>query len=93
MDSHAPSEFYGRDFHFVFGGDRASFAVAPAARRALAETATWVKEDLHLTMRIGMVTVADIHAHGLDARVARYAPSPNISIASSGPMPRQSSRG
>jgi Protein of unknown function (DUF3095) len=74
-----------RDFPFVFGGDGASFAVAAAdaaaARQALADTATWVKEDLDLTLRIGMVPVADIRAHGLDVRVARYAPSQNISIA------------
>ena len=74
-----------RDFPFVFGGDGASFAVAgeaaAAARQALAETATWVKEDLDLSLRIGMVRVADIRAHGLDVRVARYAPSENISIA------------
>src|SRR5690242_21186087 len=47
-----------RDFPFVFGGDGASFAVPgalePLARQALAETATWVKEDLDLTLRIGM---------------------------------------
>ena len=74
-----------RDFPFVFGGDGASFAVPPeaaaAARQALAETATWVQEDLDLTLRIGMVPVADIRAQGLDIRVARYAPSDNISIA------------
>ena len=74
-----------RDFPFVFGGDGASFAVAAAdaaaARQALAETATWVKEDLDLTLRIGMAPVADIRAHDLDVRVARYAPSQNISIA------------
>jgi len=75
----------GRDFPFVFGGDGASFAVAgadaQAARRALAETARWVTEDLDLTMRIGMVPVADIRARGQDVRVARYAPSDDISIA------------
>ncbi len=74
-----------RDFPFVFGGDGASFAVEPAdaaaARQALAETATWVGEDLDLTLRIGMVPVAEIRAHGLDVRVARYAPSENIAIA------------
>jgi hypothetical protein len=74
-----------RDFPFVFGGDGASFAVAPEdaapARQALAATATWVKEDLDLTLRIGMVPVAGIRAQGLDLRVARYAPSENISIA------------
>jgi hypothetical protein len=74
-----------REFPFVFGGDGASFAVpakaAEAARHALAETATWVKEDLALSLRIGMVPVTYIRAHGLDVRVARYAPSENISIA------------
>jgi hypothetical protein len=76
---------HDRDFPFVFGGDGASFAVpagaAAPARQALAETATWVKEDLDLTLRIGMVPVAQIRAQGLDVRVARYAPSDNISIA------------
>src|SRR5690348_16549849 len=75
----------GRDFPFVFGGDGASFAVsgadAEAARQALAETATWVGEDLHLRLRIGMVPVSDIRTAGQDVRVARYAPSENISIA------------
>jgi hypothetical protein len=69
----------------VFGGDGASFAVsaadAGAARRALAETATWVQEDLELELRIGLVPVAAIRAQSLDVRVARYAPSENISIA------------
>lgn len=75
----------GRDFPFVFGGDGASFAVAPEdaalARRALAETATWVQEDLKLTLRIGMISVADIRARGHDVRVARYGPSRNVAIA------------
>ena len=74
-----------RHFPFVFGGDGSSFAVPPAdaalARQALAETATWVKEDLDLTLRIGMVSVADIRKRGADVRVARYVPSTNISIA------------
>jgi hypothetical protein len=75
----------GRDFPFVFGGDGASFAVpatdAALARRALAETATWVKEDLDLSLRIGMISVADIRTQGRDVRVARYMPSANVSIA------------
>jgi hypothetical protein len=75
----------GRDFPFVFGGDRASFAVSPAnagiARQALAETATWVREDLDLTLRVGMVTVGEIRRNGHDVRVGRYAVSDNISIA------------
>src|SRR5262245_23899589 len=75
----------GHDFPFVFGGDGASFAVsahdAGAARQALAETATWVKEDLDLELRIGLTPIGAIRGHGLDVRVARYAPSENISIA------------
>ncbi len=75
----------GRDFPFVFGGDGASFAVSAAdadkARQALAETATWVKEDLDLTLRVGLVPVADIRAQGHEVRVARFAPSPNVAIA------------
>ena len=42
--------------------------------QALAETATWVKEDLDLGLRIGMVAVADIRAQGRDVRVARREP-------------------
>ena len=76
---------HGRDFPFVFGGDGASFAVSPAdapmARQALAETATWVNENLDLRLRIGMIPVADIRKAGFDVRVARYAPSPHIAIA------------
>jgi hypothetical protein len=74
-----------RDFPFVFGGDGASFAVAAAdreiAERALAETAAWVEEALHLTMRAALVPVEVIRAAGFDVRVARYAPSPHVSYA------------
>ena len=75
----------GREFPFVFGGDGASFAVAPsdleAAREALAATATWVREDLDLTMRVALVPVSAIRAQGLDVRVARFGPSANLSYA------------
>lgn len=75
----------GREFPFVFGGDGASFAVSPddlaAARGALAATATWVKEDLDLAMRVALVPMSAIRAQGLDVRVARYGPSPNLSYA------------
>lgn len=75
----------GREFPFVFGGDGASFAVAPAdldaAREALAATATWVREDLDLEMRIALVPVSAIRAQGRDVRVARFGPSANLSYA------------
>lgn len=75
----------GREFPFVFGGDGASFAISPEeeaiAREALAATAAWVAADLDLTMRVALVPVAAIRAQGLDVRVARYAPSENLSYA------------
>jgi hypothetical protein len=75
----------GREFPFVFGGDGASFAVAPddlpRAREALAATAAWVKEDLDLVMRVALVPVRAIRAQGVDVRVARFGPSANLSYA------------
>ena len=75
----------GREFPFVFGGDGASFAVAPGdfdrARDALAATATWVAEDLDLMMRVALVPVKAVRAQGLDVRVARFGPSSNLSYA------------
>src|SRR4051812_20664417 len=75
----------GREFPFVFGGDGASFAVAPGdlepAREALAATAAWVKDDLDLAMRVALVPVAAVRAQGFDVRVARFGPSPNLSYA------------
>jgi len=75
----------GREFPFVFGGDGASFAVAPQdvehAREALAATAIWVQESLNLVLRVALVPLAGIRAQGFDVRVARFAPSPNLSYA------------
>jgi hypothetical protein len=75
----------GREFPFVFGGDGASFAVSPddleRACDALAATAIWVKDDLNLVMRVALVPVAAVRAQGLDVRVARFGPSPNLSYA------------
>jgi hypothetical protein len=75
----------GREFPFVFGGDGASFAVAPddlpRAREALAATAAWVRQDLDLVMRVALVPVSAIRAQGADVRVARFGPSANLSYA------------
>jgi hypothetical protein len=75
----------GREFPFVFGGDGASFAVAPddleRAREALAATAIWVREELDLAMRVALVPVEAVRAQSLDVRVARFGPSPNLSYA------------
>ena len=75
----------GREFPFVFGGDGASFAVSPddleRAREALAATAVWVAKSLDLVMRVALVPVRAVRAQGLDVRVARFGPSPNLSYA------------
>jgi hypothetical protein len=75
----------GREFPFVFGGDGASFAVSPGdlarTRDALAASAVWVEESLDLVMRVALVPVAAVRAQGLDVRVARFGPSPNLSYA------------
>src|SRR5882757_4578787 len=75
----------GREFPFVFGGDGASFAVSPEdlerAREALAATAIWVEESLNLVLRVALVPVASVRAQGLDVRVARFGPAPNLSYA------------
>jgi len=74
-----------RDFPFVFGGDGSSFAVSSddraAAEAALAHTATWVAEELDLSLRVAMVPVQDIQANGREVEVARFAASPGVSYA------------
>ena len=75
----------GKEFPFVFGGDGASFAVSPEdlerTHAALAATATWVREDLGLALRVALVPIPAVRAKGLDVRVARYGPSTNLSYA------------
>lgn len=75
----------GRDFPFVFGGDGASFAVPPqwadAARAALAATLCWTREELSLELRGAMVPMTNVRESGFDVRIARFAPSENVSYA------------
>lgn len=73
------------DFPFVFGGDGTAMAL-PAGDRAIAEealgaTARWVEEDLDLTLRTAVVSVADIRKEGHDVRVARFAASDAMTYA------------
>jgi hypothetical protein len=74
-----------KDFPFVFGGDGASLALPPedepAARQALAAVAAWVRDELKMQMRVALVPVAAVRAHSLDVRLARFAPSPDVSYA------------
>jgi hypothetical protein len=73
------------DFPFVFGGDGASFAVPPEcaarARAALAASIVYVRDELALALRAAMIGVSSIREHGLDVRIARFAPSPDVSYA------------
>jgi Protein of unknown function (DUF3095) len=73
------------DFPFVFGGDGASFALppdrAPVAREALAAVAAWVRDELGLEMRVALVPVEAVRASGQDVRLARFAPSRDVSYA------------
>lgn len=75
----------GTTFPFVFGGDGASLAVPPSAaaamRDALARTATWVKEEIGLTLRVAVLEAAAIRAAGHEIRVACYAPTPHVRYA------------
>lgn len=70
---------------FVFGGDGASFALAPAhaqaGRLALARTASFIAENFDLTLRVAMVPVDTIRESGHDVRLARFTPSPALSYA------------
>jgi hypothetical protein len=73
------------DFPFVFGGDGASFALAPeqveAGRAALAAVAAWVRDELELHLRVALVPVTTVRASGLDVRIARFAASKDVSYA------------
>lgn len=73
------------DLPFVFGGDGAMVAVPPSgaatATEALAATQRWVSDELDLTMRAAIITVADIREAGQDVRVARFQASEHVTYA------------
>jgi hypothetical protein len=73
------------DLPYVFGGDGAAIAVPPeaaeAARHGLSAAATWVTEEMGLTMRVAMVPEAAIRAAGFDLRVARMRTSDDVAFA------------
>src|SRR6266536_1994292 len=54
---------------------------ANVAREALAATIVYAREELAMSLRAAMVPVAAIRDEGLDVRIARYAPSRNVSYA------------
>jgi hypothetical protein len=73
------------DFPFVFGGDGASFAVPPhradLAREALAASMVYAREELAMSLRTALLPVSAIREAGLDVRLARFAPSPDVRYA------------
>lgn len=70
---------------FAFGGDGAHFAIGPdqatSASAALLKLAAWVKTDLKLDIRVGMISVDDIRKSGLDIRTAYWQASTNARYA------------
>ncbi len=74
-----------RAFPFVFGGDGASFAVAPAdggaAKDALRAMATFAGEEFQMNLRVAAISVGEIRAAGRDVRVARYGASKHCAYA------------
>ncbi|KAB1073679.1 DUF3095 family protein [Methylobacterium planeticum] len=70
---------------FVFGGDGASFLLAPGEERVaapvLSACITFVRERLDLDLRAALIPVRTVREAGHDVRVARYAPSPDVAYA------------
>lgn len=73
------------DLPFIFGGDGAVVAVpgedADAARRALASTRAWVRENMQLTLRVALVPLTAIREAGFDVRIGRFGASDLVSFA------------
>ncbi|WP_254684880.1 DUF3095 domain-containing protein [Tateyamaria omphalii] len=75
----------GRAFPYVFGGDGAAFAHPPEfaaeAAQALGAVQAWAQAEFGMGLRVGLYSVADIRAAGLDVAVARYAVSEGVDYA------------
>jgi hypothetical protein len=73
MISAAMNELGFRDMPYVFGGDGAALAIAPAQAQAiapvLARLVTMAEEELELELRAALVPVARIRRDGFDVRV------------------------
>ena len=74
-----------RLFPYCFGGDGASFAVAPGdaglAAMALQGVSTFAREEFGIVMRIAMLGAAEIRASKRDVTVARFAASEHSNYA------------
>jgi hypothetical protein len=66
----------------VFGGDGATFALPDTVRErviaALREAQRLARQSFDLSLRVGMVRVSTLLAHGLSVRLAKIRVSPNI---------------
>ena len=75
----------GEAFPFIFGGDGAGFAVPPAwkerSQRALAAVRVWAREEFNMGLRVGMVSVSEVRATGLDVTVARFKAAEGVDYA------------
>ncbi len=73
------------DFPFVFRGDGAAFAFDPSAKQTatgvLRRVAGYARDQLHLHLRIALMTVGDIRAAGRDVKVAYFAASETATYA------------
>ena len=67
---------------FAFGGDGARLAVPPEHAQvvsdSLSRVAMWAARDLHLTLRTGMMTVAEVRSANADVRVALWRASEEV---------------
>lgn len=79
------NELDGELHLFIFGGDGARFIVspeqAPRAAAALSRVAMWAKRDLNLDLRVGMISVAEARAAGVDVRAAFWQASNDVRYA------------
>jgi len=61
---------------YVFGGDGATLLAPPdriaAVRTALAQLSRLITDSFRLNLRVGVVPIADLEAHGRPVRVARF---------------------
>ncbi len=70
---------------YQFGGDGAVALVPPehalAARRVLAQTRRFAREEFKLDLRVGLAPLVEINARGKEVRVGRYQPAPASAYA------------
>jgi len=75
----------GVPFPYIFGGDGAGFAVPPGwkdrAQKALLAVKAWALSEFGMSLRVGIMPIADVRAAGLDVTVARFQVSKGVDYA------------